>query len=349
MSGTSRTLMLTEPSQVLATARSPSAPPSQAWAFIHLPILIFLQLVLKFRPTQCGRDPRVSNSQETLIFFGFQPDVAKTIFESWQQLQQTPDELGYGDDIITSAEYYIEIMADVEDAWLPTHNWRQALAKMGLNRQLADAILDSDFDEIRKSQSASAWVRDSFRISWEFLQGLDRRVRRTPSPSLTPRPAMRAPTIPDHVDGRTILHKGGSFTRLAAAFDDDGTFKISRLLSNSPDFHRNRNGLFYLTKDLDIAEKYTRYAQRRVPLEEGCILSFAVPNELCADSRQIYGRDWQELVWWSRSSPYLEDKTLAFLLRPSTATSRPHCSSDAFAARQPMGFLDSRTPASFRT
>lgn len=73
--------------------------------------------------------------------------------------------------------------------------------------------------------------------------------------------------------------------------------QISKLLSKSPtDFHRFRDDLFYLTKDLDVSEKYARYVQRRVPPEEGCILSFAIPNELYADSRQIHGRDWQELV-----------------------------------------------------
>lgn len=98
--------------------------------------------------------------------------------------------------------------------------------------------------------------------------------------------------------------------RFAAAFDDAGTFKISKLCSKFlTDFHRDRNDLSYLTKDLEIAEKYARYAQRRVSLEKGCVLSFAIPNELCANSRQIYGRDWQELVWWSRRPFDLEENS----------------------------------------
>lgn len=144
-----------------------------------------------------------------------------------------------------------------------------------------------------------------FAFLGEFLEGPDGRVRRTPSPCVR-----RTPSLPDHVDGRTILHKGGAFARFAAAFDDAGTFKISKLCSKSlTDFHRDRNDLFYLTKDLEIAEKCARYAQRRVSLEEGCVLSFAIPNELYANSRQIYGRDWQELVWWSRRPFDLEENS----------------------------------------
>ncbi|KAK0715159.1 hypothetical protein B0H67DRAFT_644941 [Lasiosphaeris hirsuta] len=121
--------------------------------------------------------PEVLNSQETLEFFGFRPDAAKTIFESWEELQQTPGQLGQCENILTAAERYITRMADVEDAWLPTHNWRQALVKMGINSDLTDAILDDNFDEIRKTASASAWVIDTFRTSWEFLEGLDKRIR----------------------------------------------------------------------------------------------------------------------------------------------------------------------------
>lgn len=305
MARTSQTLVLTGPSQALAVARNASgAPPKRGFSAIYRSSYSSSSSSSSDRH-DVVEIPEYLNSQETLLFIGFQPDVAKKIFESWQQLQETPDELGYGDDIITSAKCYIEVMGDREDAWLPTQNWRQVLTKMGINRQLADAILDSDFDEIRKSQPASAWVRDSFRISWEFLEGPDGRVRRTPSPCVR-----RTPSLPDHVDGRTILHKGGAFARFAAAFDDAGTFKISKLCSKSlTDFHRDRNDLFYLTKDLEIAEKCARYAQRRVSLEEGCVLSFAIPNELYANSRQIYGRDWQELVWWSRRPFDLEENS----------------------------------------
>ncbi|KAK0735677.1 hypothetical protein B0T21DRAFT_451750 [Apiosordaria backusii] len=52
---------------------------------------------------------------------------------------------------------------------------------MGINSDLTDAILDSNFDKIRKSKSASAWAIDTFRTSWEFLEGLDGSSSSTPT------------------------------------------------------------------------------------------------------------------------------------------------------------------------
>jgi hypothetical protein len=187
--------------------------------------------------------------------------------------------------------------------WLPSHNWRQALSELGINRQLTDAILDSNFDEIRKSKSASAWVIDTFRISWEFLQGLDKRVRRkkdeqnglvTPSPTTAPRPA---------IDGKTMLYKGGAMTRLASVFKEDGALLIAKLFSPPPtDFHRERSDLLFFTK-LDIAKQYASFYRLRVPAEEGGVLTFAIPNELLGEFKEIEGRDWQQLIWWARRRP----------------------------------------------
>jgi len=246
----------------------------------------------------------VLNSKETLEFFGLQPHVAEDIFNSWLRFQQTPGELGYEGDSISFTVYYVKSIARIiEDAWLPTHDWRRALAELGINRQLTDAIIDSNFDEVRKSRSASAWVIDTFRTSWEFLQGLDKRVRRkkdeqnglvAPSPSTAPRPA---------IDGRTMLHKGGAMTRLASVFREDGSLHISRLFSPPPtDFHRERSDLLSFT-ELDIAKQYASFCQLRVPAEEGGVLTFAIPNELLGNFKEIEGQDWQQLLWWARRRP----------------------------------------------
>lgn len=328
MSSTSRTRVLTTTSEIIAIVRSSSAPPPKR-GFSAISRSSYSSNSSASDHHDIVEIPEVLNSRETLEFFGLQPDVAKTIFESWQELQQAPGQLGYGDDIITSAEHYIKTMADVEDAWLPTHNWRQALIKMGINSDLTDAILDSNFDKIRKSKSASAWAIDTFRTSWEFLEGLDKRVRRkkdevdrlvTPSPSIAPRPAIRnepglldsykeppalklsaMSAMPDSIDGRIMLHKGGAMTRLVPAFNEDGSLNVAKLFSAPPtDFHRTRADLLYFTKNIDIAEQYANFSQRRVPAEEGAVLSFAVPTELVDMRREIFGRDWQQLLWWAR-------------------------------------------------
>ncbi|KAK3346951.1 hypothetical protein B0T25DRAFT_634264 [Lasiosphaeria hispida] len=273
--------------------------------------------------------PEVLDSSETLQFCGLNAEVSNRIFESWQQFQQTPGELGYGMSIFGEAKHFVKRMAEREDAWLPEHDWRCALTGMGADQRLCDAILNSAFDDVRKTRSASYWVLDTLNIGSEFLEGLDKRIRKkqeemrhlaTPSPSIQPRPAIsnrpgllgtyREPSvlrtatisaIPSAIEGRTMLFKGGAMTRLLSAFQNDGSIVVRPLQSASPtDFHRDSNYLVYLTKHLDVAEKYARFVQSRVPPEEGVILQFAVPSELLEDHRQIFGSEWRDLVFWSR-------------------------------------------------
>jgi len=144
--------------------------------------------------------PEVLNSRETLEFCGLSAEISSCIYDSWEQQQQIPGELGYGNDVITEAKYFVTKMAEREDAWLPEHDWRRALANMGASRRLCDAILDESFTNLRKTQSASYWVLNTIEIAWEFLEGLDKRIRKkqkevrdlvTPSPSIQPRPAIR--------------------------------------------------------------------------------------------------------------------------------------------------------------
>ncbi|KAK0644127.1 hypothetical protein B0T16DRAFT_392530 [Cercophora newfieldiana] len=173
MSSSSQTRVLTPTSAIIAITRSSSAPPPKR-GFSTISRGSYSSSSSASDHHDVVEIPEVLNSQETLEFFGFQADVAKTIFESWQELQQTPGQLGHGESVVTTAKHYITRMADVEDAWLPTHNWRQALTKMGINTDLTDAILDGNFDSIRKSKSASAWVFHYFGASntrgWEILR-----------------------------------------------------------------------------------------------------------------------------------------------------------------------------------
>ncbi|KAK5653217.1 hypothetical protein OQA88_9116 [Cercophora sp. LCS_1] len=256
--------------------------------------------------------PEVLNSRETLEFCGFIPEVAAMIFESWER-QQIPGELGYGNDVIVEARYFVYKRAQNKgDASTREHNWRRALTDMGITQRLSDAILNSRFDVIRQKGPASYWALDSINIAWEFLEGLDKRIRKkqaelrelnTPSPSVQPRPAKRSQSgladtfqeapvlklatmgaIPTAVEGRTMLYKGGAMTRLAGVFKEDGSLDLLRLHSSPPtDFHQTDNDLLYLTKHYDVAEKYAGFVRNRVDAEEGAVLHFAVPSDLLQD------------------------------------------------------------------
>ncbi|KAK3364287.1 hypothetical protein B0T25DRAFT_60868 [Lasiosphaeria hispida] len=282
--------------------------------------------------------PEVLNSQETLEFCGLTPEVSSVIFDSWRRLQQNPGQLGSGNDIVIEAKHYVRKMAEREgDAWLPEHDWRRALTAMGVSQRLSDAILNTNYTHVRKTASASHWALDTIDLAWEFLEGLDKRIRKkqndnarelvTPSPSVLPRPVIpnqqlglissyREPPVlklatmspvPQSIEGRTLLYKGGSMTRLVKVFKDDGSLDIHELSSTPPtDFHRQRETLLYLSKHYDVAQTYANFAADRVPAEEGAILHFAVPSALLEDGIKIFGPDWQQLVFWSRGR-YTED------------------------------------------
>lgn len=82
MSDTSRTLVLTEPSQVLAVAHNPSArPPKDGFPSIYRSSYSSSSSSSSDRH-DIVEIPEYLNSQETLLFIAFQPDVAKHIFKS---------------------------------------------------------------------------------------------------------------------------------------------------------------------------------------------------------------------------------------------------------------------------
>jgi len=105
-----------------------------------------------------------------------------------------------------------------------------------------------------------------------------------------------------------MLFKGGSMTRLVSVFNEDGSLTLKRLWSSRPtDFYRDKGTLLYLTKHFEVAEVYAKFLMCRVTPEEGAILHFAVPSDLLEDHREIFGRDWQQLVFWSRGSAAEEE------------------------------------------
>ncbi len=108
-----------------------------------------------------------------------------------------------------------------------------------------------------------------------------------------------------------MLFKGVAMAKLVSVFNDDGSLNLARLWSVSPtDFHREKSTLLYFTKHVEVAEMYANYAMRRVPPEEGVVLHFAVPLELLEEHREIFGPEWQQLVFWSRGPASLDNFTV---------------------------------------
>lgn len=295
--------VLTE--QALAIARDSSGPPPKpGFSSIR-------RSSYSSSPSTPGRDevveiPEVLNSQETLEFFGLRPDLAGELYEDWLESQQTPGELGYGEDIMSFAFDYLKYQVrGMEFTRFSTvDDWRQVLAELGVSRRLADAIFDANCAEIRKSRSPPDWVLDTFQIAWDFLRVLNARILRREMEQdglVPPLPS----TAPAARDGRVTLRKGGAMSRLASVFMEDGSLYISDVLSGAPtQFHHQRHNLLCLT-DLAYAEKCASFCHLRVPAEDGGVLAFAIPDELFAGLKEAENRDWQQLVWWAQRCPYV--------------------------------------------
>lgn len=295
--------VLTE--QALAIARDSSGPPPKpGFSSIR-------RSSYSSSSSAPGRDevveiPEILNSQETLVFFGLRPDLAGELYEDWLEFQQTPGELGYGEDIMSFAFDYLKYQArGMEFTRFSTvDDWRQVLAELGVSRRLADAIFDANCAEIRKSRSPPDWVLDTFQIAWDFLRVLNARILRREMEQdglVPPLPS----TAPAARDGRVTLRKGGAMSRLASVFMEDGSLYISDVLSGAPtQFHHQRHNLLCLT-DLAYAEKCASFCHLRVPAEDGGVLAFAIPDELFAGLKEAENRDWQQLVWWAQRCPYV--------------------------------------------
>ncbi|GJC99026.1 hypothetical protein CH63R_11085 [Colletotrichum higginsianum IMI 349063] len=223
-------------------------------------------------------------------------------------------------------------MAEKQDAIDGDDDWHTALRGMGISDDMRQRIMNPEFTDIRLTGSASYWALDILQEAFDFLSVLSDRIDKkyksdnincsnTPDESDQPRPAIlggrRARTgtssasndtptpsslPPKHIDGRTMLFKGGSESRLSEAIDENRGLLIGKLYSTAPtDFHPSSNELVYLTKHHDVALLYARYKAECLPPVKAAVLHIAIPNQLIGDGREIYGDHWRDLIWNSRN------------------------------------------------
>lgn len=278
--------------------------------------------------------PDVLNSAETLEFCGLSSEVSRHLYDKWLNVTSKiePGQLGHGMPLISLAREYIEGKGRQCNALTERDGWNEALEQQGLHPTTRGRILDVRFKNIRLTQSASYWALDTLNLSWEFLEGLDQRIQKTkeqavlrstsPDISTAPSRAMKQSVsplfsalhegtplklaveteVPTAVEGRVLVYKGGSYTRLISIFRPDGSLNLAQIVSTPPcEFHPTRRDL-YFTKQYDVALQYAEYVHTRVPPQEPAVLTAALPNEYTASSIEIFGPDWKKLVWLSRNN-----------------------------------------------
>jgi hypothetical protein len=123
--------------------------------------------------------PNLLNSAESLQFCGLNAQVADTLYQKWAHDQETlsSGDLGYGDYIIVDARYYLHQMSKEHDAFVATDDYQAALTAMGINETTVERIMDPGFENVRMTASAYEWALDTLNLAWEFLEGLDGRLK----------------------------------------------------------------------------------------------------------------------------------------------------------------------------
>ncbi|KAF2708186.1 hypothetical protein K504DRAFT_534826 [Pleomassaria siparia CBS 279.74] len=298
---------------------------------------VSMQTISSYSSDETIDVPDILNSVESLQFCGMSTETSNMLFQKWTLDQETlvPGNLGHGEEIISLAKYYVKQMSRKYNAYLENDDWNYALRKQGISETTIGRIMDPKFQYLRLSSSASEWALDTLSLSWEFLDGLDARVKRSkkelvmrstsPDPSLIPMPAIKPSSSlssalhggssslllaseaepPKQMPGKSMFYKGGGWDRLISIFNPDGSLNLSEIVSDPPtDFHPFFFNL-YFTKQYDVAEHYAEYAGRRVPAQTPTIMTVAVPQAIMAQSREIFGADWRNLIWHSRNKTVL--------------------------------------------
>ncbi|EON61730.1 hypothetical protein W97_00946 [Coniosporium apollinis CBS 100218] len=277
--------------------------------------------------------PDELNSQEALEFCGFGEDTARLLVEHWEWLQTHGREgqHGFGDDIIIIARQHVKDRAILRDAWLEYQDWEGVLRYLGMSEEAVVGIMNPECRVVRLMASASEWVLDTIDMNFEFLTTLDKRIRKkrleieraySPAPDVQPSPALRPnqpltgglhishpSTIaadevepPIEVEGRTMLYKGGTYSRLLSIFRPDGSLNLTDIFSTPPtDFHPSHS-LVYFGKQKEVADMYAIFAESRSSrVRDGAIMYVAIPNTWLDNAHSIFNPDWKQLVWLSRN------------------------------------------------
>ena len=113
--------------------------------------------------------PTFLESKEAMEFLGFTTEAAQRIHERFEEASQHIE----GESILDYAKGQIR---SVPDVGCPEDDWNGAILAMGITQTLSDKILDPEFRDLRLTQNASYWVRDTIEAKFLFLTSLDSNI-----------------------------------------------------------------------------------------------------------------------------------------------------------------------------
>jgi hypothetical protein len=293
--------------------------------------------------------PDKLESVETLRFLEFTLFTANLIFSKFADSKSTDPDRAH---ILHSAKDHIRsISGDAIDC-NDDAAWISMMQRIGLSSNYQSRIMDTDFSAMRRMASAKEWALEMVELRYEFLLQLDAVIKAPsrgigkkvshmsldgklqpgrpdiparsssskavpPMKNFIPQQASAAAVEypPDELAGHKLFFKGGVMHRLQKVFTKDGQLLFTNVCSLPPgDLSRITGGL-YMTKNPQVAWRYAQWAKKLVDgnVVPVAIMTVAVPVELLASTKELYGEEWRRFVWVNRKGSEPLPKDLEYL------------------------------------
>lgn len=269
--------------------------------------------------------PIYLHSLQSLRFVGFKKSAAEVILQNYRSAFLEVGHVPF--DLYDFMRGFIEGNSK-EDAYRAGHDWDGFLKSRGIRKRVRMGILNPEYDDIRLTKSAKDWALETIEDGWIFLTGMDKTVKRNgekiKKAFSKDGPGVRAKrrsetgseadekigssahsTIPASStfiedNNNIVFYKGETVSRLEEAFSYDGEVRLMALRTTPPSDFSGEKSLLYLTKQYQCAFEYAKFAHSRSSRQDAGIFKISIPKDLLADSREISGEEWKELVFACR-------------------------------------------------
>jgi hypothetical protein len=253
--------------------------------------------------------PEYIESVETLEYIGWGEGTATDIWARWEIVKQTESNEA------TFQQHFLEYaLSAIPDLKLEDRqeDWDAEMLNWGVGAELRAAIMDEAYTNIRLTESAQYWVKDTMEIRYLSLERLQRDSQMRAQTSATSTnnatdtrqnlAVIAQLTTSSAVPGRLALYKAIAKDRVGQG--PTGKISIESLVSGTPSDFRGVGGTtLYFTPTLEVAEHYRGYIRRRYNGAAPVMLELSVTNSFIeALSPYIlgFGDLWEEIVYTSR-------------------------------------------------
>ncbi|CAE7020354.1 hypothetical protein PTNB85_09936 [Pyrenophora teres f. teres] len=276
--------------------------------------------------------PSSLESVAALEFVGFTSDAAAQVYGNFSNKPSSSP-----DDLVAFACGHVARLSHPKVQDMPVAS---ALDLVGINSQIKEVFLDSQFDQVRQTQTLLYWVEDTITTNYDTLERLQHRLKTSARLGVAKKQQKRskissatfAPpniadpeatlsrdwevekfstvhvttveTAPPLLPNHTMLYKGKSAEKMFAEWiEEDGSLFMDAIASATNGDFNSSEKAYYFSPERETAEMYRHWAERRCQYSESWIIGVQLSNTFTETlSRQDlwFGPDFREYVWRCR-------------------------------------------------